>query len=383
MLVAWVRFPSPALVLLNASNGQLKYIMFSQKILKWFDSDGRKDLPWQQSITPYRVWVSEIMLQQTQVATVIRYFQRFIERFPTVSDLAFAPLDDVFSLWAGLGYYARAKNLHKAAQIIHAQHQGIFPLEYETVLKLPGIGRSTAGAILSISTQQRYPILDGNVKRVLCRHFAIEGWPNDVTVVNKLWQLSEKNTPTQRTHHYTQAIMDLGATLCTRSKPKCTLCPIASTCQARKLNRTSDFPTSRPKPEKPVRATSLLLLVQLKQKMVLLEKRPIKGIWGGLWSLPECPTALQKNKITHHAQKWGNQILNITLQEPILWSPFRHTFTHYHLDIQPVLFQINSKKKITPHLPSFQWHSIAKVHQLGIPAPIKTLLTKFEKENSE
>jgi len=234
---------------------------FAARLLAWFQRHGRHDLPWQKRRTPYRVWVSEIMLQQTQVATVIPYYQRFMARFPTAQVLADAPIDDVLHLWTGLGYYARARNLHKAAQIIRDRHGGRFPRAMEAVQELPGIGRSTAGAILAIATGQRHPILDGNVKRVLTRHGAIPGWPGDKRVEERLWELAERYTPKAHAADYTQAIMDLGATLCTRSKPRCEACPVAVDCAARGLGKQTKFPASKPRKLMPVRRTRMLLLL--------------------------------------------------------------------------------------------------------------------------
>lgn len=343
----------------------------SQKILKWFDKHGRHDLPWQKNINAYRVWVSEIMLQQTQVTTVIDYFERFMKRFPTLSKLANAPLDEVFELWSGLGYYARAKNLHKTAQIIHTQYRGKFPTTYDAVLALPGIGQSTAGAILSISTHQRYPILDGNVKRVLSRHFAIEGWYGNPKTLEQLWALSEKITPKDRVADYTQAIMDLGATVCTRTQPKCTVCPIASTCEAKKLDKVKLYPMSKPKSKIPTRATTILILISRKHHCILLEKRPMKGIWGGLWSLPECP--LQTN-----IKEWCTKMFKLSLKEMRSWEPFRHTFTHFHLNIHPILCEVKDqpKPKITDL--NYEWYPIEKASNLGLPAPIRRLIEAVE-----
>jgi A/G-specific adenine glycosylase len=345
-------------------------MVLSQKILKWFDKHGRHDLPWQQNPTPYRVWISEIMLQQTQVTTVIDYFERFMKHFPTLSKLAKAPLDDVFQLWSGLGYYARAKNLHKTAQIIHTQYKGNFPTDYDAVLELPGIGRSTAGAILSISTQQRYPILDGNVKRVLARHFAVDGWTGTPKTVEKLWQYSEKITPKKRVEDYTQAIMDLGATICTRSQPKCTACPIASSCAAKKLDRVKLYPMPKPKAKIPTKATNVLMLISLKHQSLLLEKRPMKGIWGGLWSLPECP-------LQTHVNDWCTKTFKLSLQKTNTWEPFRHTFTHFHLNIHPVLCEVHEPQKLQSIGLNYQWHSFEKADTLGLPAPIRRLIEKL------
>jgi len=340
---------------------------FSQNILKWFDHYGRQDLPWQQDPSSYRVWISEIMLQQTQVTTVRHYFDRFIQRFPDINALAKASLDEVLHLWSGLGYYARAKNLHKTAQIIDLTYQGKFPNTFEKILALPGIGRSTAGAILSISCQQPYPILDGNVKRVLSRYFAVSGWPGEPKTMQKLWGLSEKLTPHQRVHHYTQAIMDLGATVCTRVKPKCLLCPIAKGCQAKKLNRIAEFPAKRPKKILPIKARLFIMAVQLKPRLILLEKRPTQGIWGGLWSLPECPLNVD-------VQNWCYKTFQLQLKKTKIWEPFRHTFTHFHLNIHPIFCEVKKSAKICSPLSKQQWYSLSQTEKLGLPAPVKRLL---------
>lgn len=347
---------------------------FTTKLLKWFDHFGRHDLPWQQDPTPYKVWLSEIMLQQTQVTTVIPYYLRFLNQFPDIKTLAVAPLDKVLALWAGLGYYARARNLHKTAKLIMKQHQGIFPTEFESLIALPGIGRSTAGAILAFTTRQRYPILDGNVRRVLSRYFAVKGVVSTRVVQDSLWALSDQCTPKKRVHHYTQAIMDMGATLCTRSKPKCTLCPVASSCQAFKENQVHAYPERAVKAQKPVRSTQMLLLMDTKQKKILLEKRPMEGIWGGMWSLPECEASANLRK--QIKSSFASIIAEVKKIE--MWKPFRHTFTHYHLDIHARLIEVSSKinpstKKLNP----YKWFHINKALQLGLPAPINRLLTSL------
>jgi len=255
-------------------------------LLAWFDTHGRHDLPWQHPRTPYRVWISEIMLQQTQVSTVVPYFERFLQRFPDVHSLAAAAQDDVLALWSGLGYYARARNLHRAAQHIVERHDGKFPTTLEAWLALPGIGRSTAGAILAQAFEQRQPILDGNVRRVLARYHAIDGWPGDRAVQDQLWKRAEAATPHRRIADYTQAIMDLGATVCTRT-PRCNQCPLSTGCGAHRLGRTADFPGRRPRKTLPVRLTAMLVLRD-ENGRILLVRRPPTGIWGGLWSLPEC-----------------------------------------------------------------------------------------------
>lgn len=346
---------------------------FSDKLLNWFDQFGRHDLPWQQQITPYRVWVSEIMLQQTQVQTVIPYYQRFMQRFPTLSDLAKASQDEVLAHWSGLGYYARGRNLHKAAQQIMQQHQGEFPNAFEEIVALPGIGRSTAGAILSIALQQRFPILDGNVKRVLSRYFAVEGWPGEKCVENRLWEQADQLTPSQRFADYTQAIMDLGATLCTRSRPDCARCPVASSCEALQQGRVGEFPFSRPKKEKPVRHATMLIMLN-QQQQVWLEQRPQQGIWGGLWSLPQydSPKALIESLKSSLSTE-----LDAGLQSLIEWDSFRHTFSHYHLDIAPVKLE-----RVCEAPAEWQgaWHHLEQADQLGLPAPVKKMLGQLEKE---
>ncbi|HVC37268.1 MAG TPA: A/G-specific adenine glycosylase, partial [Gammaproteobacteria bacterium] len=256
-------------------------------LLRWYRVHGRKDLPWQHQPTPYRVWVSEIMLQQTQVSTVIPYYGRFMMRFPDIRALANAPLDEVLHLWSGLGYYARARNLQRAAQIIRDDYGGVFPREFEKAASLPGIGRSTAGAILALACGERHAILDGNVKRVLTRLHGAKGWPGENAVAKKLWALAERHTPLKNVAAYTQAIMDLGATVCTRSRPRCLDCPIAVGCVAHIDGNETKFPTPRPRKRLPVRRTCMLLITC--KGRVMLERRPPAGIWGGLWGFPELP----------------------------------------------------------------------------------------------
>lgn len=304
--------------------------LFTQPVLNWFAENGRHDLPWQKNITPYRVWVSEIMLQQTQVTTVLPYYQRFMARFPQVTDLALATQDDVLSHWSGLGYYARGRNLHKAAQQIVEQHRGEFPRTFDEILTLPGVGRSTAGAILAISLNQRASILDGNVKRVLSRFFAVEGWPGEKKVENALWKMADELTPEQGFADYTQAIMDMGATLCKRTKPLCDVCPVQQGCKAFAKGDVTRFPFSKPKKTKPVKKTWMLIMTH-RAEQVFLCKRPQKGIWAGLWSLPEFESKEELLRALNVDSK-----VNQSLVE---WEPFRHTFSHYHLDIHPIELQ--------------------------------------------
>jgi A/G-specific adenine glycosylase len=338
---------------------------FRKTVLAWYDRHGRKDLPWQQDISPYRVWVSEIMLQQTQVNTVIPYFERFMKRFPTVQKLARAPQDEVLHLWTGLGYYARARNLHRAAQIVVTEHGGIFPADVDALSALPGIGRSTAGAIASISMDVRAPILDGNVKRVLARFHAVEGWPGDKPVENMLWSIAEKYTPTERLRDYTQVMMDLGATLCTRSKPRCDECPLAKHCAAFQAGEVSRYPGKKPSKATPVRQT-LMLLLENERGEILLEQRPPSGLWGGLWCLPEIS---------------DNSLLEKALSERGLHGgtkkslpDFRHTFSHFHLDISPLRIKVKPAGKQIRESSRQRWVRHNSPGELGLAAPIKKLL---------
>ena len=338
---------------------------FQTQVLTWFDQHGRKDLPWQQDINPYRVWLSEVMLQQTQVVSVIAYFNRFIDRFPTVQSLAAANVDEVLQHWSGLGYYARARNLHKTAQIIAANH-GQFPQTVEALSDLPGIGRSTAGAILSIACGQSQPILDGNVKRVLARFQAVIGWPGEAKVAAQLWEISQRYTPPQRTGDYTQAMMDLGATLCTRSKPKCEICPVAEACLARQQGLVSQLPQSKPKKILPTKAIYFLVLIDA-QGQVLLEKRPPTGIWGGLWSLPEFTDlpALDAWSIEYGYRISHQQILPTE----------RHSFSHYHLSYTPILAKLENPINNVMEADSALWYKARDIDLLGLPTPIRRLLT--------
>lgn len=339
---------------------------FRRAVLDWFDEHGRKDLPWQEDITPYRVWVSEIMLQQTRVATVIPYFRRFMERFPRVEDLAAASRDEVLHLWTGLGYYARARHLHEAAIRVSEDHGGRFPRSVEELAGLPGIGLSTAGAIAAISMGIRAPILDGNVKRVLTRFHAIEGWPGKRAVEKRLWEIATDYTPEERVADYTQAMMDLGATLCTRGTPDCQRCPLADHCQAFANGNMTDYPSPKPKKALPVKETVMLLFTDDRGR-VLLEQRPPSGLWGGLWSFPEVPdesalaAALRKRGLTETARD--------TL------PPFRHTFSHYHLDITPLRVRVNTGTAIAED--SVAWVPPGKPGRRGLAAPVKRLLSRL------
>lgn len=336
---------------------------FQQRLLLWFDKQGRKDLPWQHPASPYRVWMSEIMLQQTQVVTVIPYFQRFVQAFPDVQTLANAPLDDVLALWAGLGYYARARNLHKAA--ISIVEQGYFPDNVEKLIELSGIGLSTAGAISSIAFNNPAAILDGNVRRVLARFHAISGWTGDRKINKELWELSHFYTPIERVADYTQAIMDLGATVCTRSKPACLSCPFTSDCLAKSQGKVTEIPSPKPKKIKPIKKI-IFLILQNSQGQVLLEKRPPTGIWGGLWSLPEFDNI-------ECAKNWCRQhkLNNLQSQQ---FKTERHTFSHYHLDYTPFLVRTDNPTNFVMEVAQSIWYKAELTNTLALPAPITRLL---------
>jgi A/G-specific adenine glycosylase len=298
----------------------------SSRLLAWYDRHGRKDLPWK-SGNPYHVWLSEIMLQQTQVATVIPYFKRFIARFPTIRALARADVDAVLHLWSGLGYYARARNLHRAAQVLAAECGGRVPRDFDAVAAVPGIGRSTAGAILAQAYGERHPILDGNVKRVLVRYHAIDAPLAGAAVERRLWELADQHTPRTRVADYTQAIMDLGATLCRRTQPACPRCPLHRDCAAHAEGRPETYPRPKPRKTVPVRSVRMLL-IQDGRGHILLQRRPPAGIWGGLWGLPECTA--------RDARAWCRVALGLEIETGKRWPTLRHSFSHFHLDIQPI-----------------------------------------------
>ena len=340
---------------------------FSQTVLIWFEVSGRKDLPWQQNPTPYRVWVSEIMLQQTQVTTVIPYFERFMQQFGSVEALAAASQDDVLSLWTGLGYYARGRNLHKAAGAVVREHDGELPQTIEGLISLPGIGRSTAGAILSLGSGLSAPILDGNVKRVLSRYRCVDGWYGQTSVERQLWELSTSVTPLENTGQFNQAMMDLGATVCTRSKPDCPHCPLRPKCLAFKTGSPTDWPHKKPQKAKPCRQTVMLLAVR--DQSVLLQRRPPTGIWGGLWSFPEFDDL---KSLHQYAQALGTY----NEHEIEQWRQLRHSFTHFDLEITPVKIALNesSGRRIMDEA-SCCW--VDGELPGGCAAPVKRLLDKL------
>ncbi|CAI1871645.1 A/G-specific adenine glycosylase [Serratia quinivorans] len=343
---------------------------FAQVVLDWYQRYGRKTLPWQLDKTAYKVWLSEVMLQQTQVATVIPYFERFMERFPNVRALAEAPLDEVLHLWTGLGYYARARNLHKAAQTIVAQHGGEFPTTFEEIHALPGIGRSTAGAVLSLALGQHYPILDGNVKRVLARCYAVEGWPGKKDVENRLWQISEDVTPAQGVGQFNQAMMDLGAMVCTRSKPKCELCPLNLGCIAYAHHSWVKYPGKKPKQTLPEK-TAYFLLLQHGER-AWLEQRPAVGLWGGLFCFPQFG---EREEMELWLQQRG---LKNNRQQQL--TAFRHTFSHFHLDIVPIWLEMNDTAASMDEGAGL-WYNLAQPPSVGLAAPVDRLLQQLAKQS--
>ena len=339
---------------------------FAQRLLAWFDTSGRHDLPWQHPRTPYRVWLAEIMLQQTQVRTAMPYFQRFMFAFPTLGDLARATLDEVLAQWSGLGYYARARNLHATARLCAERHDGELPRDFDALLALPGIGRSTAGAILAQAWGDRFPILDGNVKRVLTRYHGIAGWPNTPAVEKQLWALAQAHLPHERLADYTQAQMDFGATLCTRQNPACMLCVLNTDCVALREGRVEELPTSRPGKPLPERI-ALMLLVRNAAGEVLLQRRPPTGIWASLWSLPEAPDHDQ-------ARDWFAAQLqgDYDQGEPLAEIP--HVFTHYRLRMHPLQWHGLAARDVLRDNDDLRWVSSADLLSLGLPAPIRKLL---------
>ncbi len=349
---------------------------FRRRLLRWYERHGRQALPWQSRRTPYRVWISEIMLQQTRVETVIPYYRRFLQRFPSVKALAGAPLDEVLHLWTGLGYYARARNLHKAAQDIVHKHGGRFPRAIGDVAGLPGTGRSTAGAILALATDQRCPILDGNVKRVLTRMHAIAEPTGRRATETSLWELADRYTPTQRVADYTQAIMDLGATVCLPRKPLCGECPMASGCKAHQAGDPERYPGKAGRKVLPERHTTMLIIRDPVRRTVLLEKRPPSGIWGGLWSFPEHASGGAPELRRWCRKEYGIDI-NIDGEQP----PFRHTFSHFHLNITPVTARpVGPGGRIMENRDAL-WYNLDRTEKRGLAAPVKRLLDQLRTDS--
>jgi A/G-specific adenine glycosylase len=343
---------------------------FAKRLLNWHDKAGRHDLPWQQHRTPYRIWVSEIMLQQTQVNTVIPYYRRFMQRFTGLPELAGAGLDEVLHIWTGLGYYSRARNLHRTAGIIMDRYQGSFPSALEPLLALPGIGRSTAGAILALAMDQSHPILDGNVKRVLCRYYAITGWSGKGEVERRLWELADMLTPAERVAGYTQAIMDLGAVVCTRRQPLCSSCPVAGDCKAYRQGLQDELPAARPGKKLPLRQISFVMIENAAGR-VLLQKRPPAGIWGGLWSFPEC--AVDTDIAAYIREKYG---LVVTGEEAA--AAIRHTFSHFYLEIKPVKTRLSTVQNVIQDTADLYWYTPkGNNKRIGLASPVKKLLENY------
>jgi A/G-specific adenine glycosylase len=351
----------------------------ANRIIAWQVANGRHDLPWQKTRDPYRVWLSEIMLQQTQVSAVVQYYQRFLQHFPSVESLANAPAQKVMAQWAGLGYYARARNLHACAQRVMQDWGGSFPTDSLGLATLPGIGPSTAAAIAAFCYSERAAILDGNVKRVFARYFAVDGDPTQRATETKLWELARSALPTVSTcsknpeamTRYTQGQMDLGATVCTRSRPKCDVCPLEKNCAARRTGRTEELPWPRQRKTLPERGTNML--VAHKAGQVLLEQRPQTGIWGGLWSLPEFDDSLTPGQACSRLGIRASKVQSLT--------PFLHVFTHYRLTISPVLATITSRThqehlcSQDPHgKTTMKWIELGQLNTLGLPAPVRKLL---------
>lgn len=345
---------------------------FSERIITWQRRYGRHDLPWQ-GADPYRVWLSEVMLQQTQVATVVPYYLRFIEQFPNISSLAAAQEDAVLARWSGLGYYTRARNLHRAARMMHAQYGGEFPMDFESILALPGVGRSTAAAVCALAMHQRRAILDGNVKRVLARHRGIEGYPGKKAVELQMWNYAEAMLPDQDVAIYTQGLMDLGASVCTRTKPHCTKCPVRQDCEAFLSHRVAQLPTPRPRKEIPQRSATFLIVQDNVE--ILLEKRPASGIWGGLWCFPvleEGADALASCK-----QRFG-----VEAEAMYTLSSFTHVFTHFRLHITPMLFKAERVASQSGES-GWAWMNTNTALQAGLPAPVRKLVERLERASHE
>ena len=342
-------------------------------LLDWHARAGRHDLPWQQPPrTPYRVWVSEIMLQQTQVATVVPYYVRFLERFPDVRSLAASEVDEVLHLWSGLGYYARARNLHRAARCVCDEFGGELPRDFTALATLPGIGRSTAGAILALAFGERRPILDGNVRRVLSRCFGVAGNSAQASMAKRLWQLAERCTPAARVDGYTQAIMDLGATVCLRRKPLCLQCPLAEACVARRTGRQHELLAPRRGRARRLRRVHMVLALN-REGQVLLERRPESGVWGGLWCPPEFATATA-------ARAFVRTTLGEAALAPQPLGAVEHAFTHFDLRITPLLVRCAGAGTVMEEGASL-WYNIRAPARIGLPAPITALLSRLASES--
>ena len=344
---------------------------FTERLLAWFEIHGRHNLPWQENPTPYRVWISEVMLQQTQVATVIPYYERFMARFPDVESLAAAPLDEVLHLWTGLGYYARARNLRACAQALAAHHSGEFPQGIDAVMALPGIGKSTAGAILALSRGERHPILDGNVKRVLARVFGIAGDPGSADVLATLWAQSDACTPTLRVGEYTQAVMDLGATVCSRNAPACTVCPMSNGCIAALEGRQAELPGAKQRRARGSREATLLIAETGSDESmaVLVERRPAAGLWGGLWSPPQFESEFA-------ALDWVRREIGEPERGSQHLSPIHHAFTHFDLRLNPLRVKCRPSPQVHDGDDRL-WYRLQDPPRVGLPQPILKLFERL------
>ena len=340
---------------------------FAAQVTRWQKKSGRHDLPWQNTRSAYRIWLAEVMLQQTQVVTVIPYYRRFLRRFPSLKSLAAAPLDDVLVVWSGLGYYSRARNLHRAAQAVVSPYKGRFPRDYETVVGLPGIGRSTAAAICVFAFGARHAILDGNVKRLFARRFGIAGFPGDAKVAAELWRQAERELPRDDIESYTQGLMDLGATVCTRGKPRCEACPVTDKCVARRRGTIARLPAPRPRKRVPHRRVRMLVLLHAGQ--VLLEKRVASGIWGGLWSLPEAASGDDIAALC--VQRYAAEV---SAHEAL--PAVAHGFTHFTLNIEPHCVRIAS---VAPRAaaPGAMWLPLEEAVGAALPAPVRRILERL------
>ena len=341
---------------------------FSTRIIAWQKRHGRRDLPWQNTCDPYRIWLSEIMLQQTQVATVIPYFARFLEKFPTLRDLARASEDEVLALWSGLGYYSRGRNLLRAAQIVAEKFRGEFPKAMDDILALPGVGQSTAAAISAFAFGERQAILDGNVKRVFARQFGVAGFPGEKKIETKLWSVANEALPKKNIESYTQGLMDLGATVCLRTRPLCLACPVEESCIAKREGRIKELPTPRPRKAVPEKSSTMLIIAHAGE--VLLEKRPPTGVWAGMWCFPELINGASPRDVCR--DRYG---LETKPLKP--WGVLQHGFTHFKLSITPQPITVQ-KKLARAAEPGVMWLSIKDALVAAIPKPVRELLIKLD-----
>jgi len=345
---------------------------FADALIDWQKQHGRHQLPWQGTRDAYRIWLSEIMLQQTQVATVIPYYARFLDSFPDVAALAAAPTETVMAHWSGLGYYTRARNLHRCAQQVVSNYAGRFPSDPETLASLPGIGKSTAAAIAAFAFGARAAILDGNVKRVFCRVFGVEGFPGQAAVEKNLWQRAEAMLPAREIEAYTQGLMDLGATLCTRTRPACDRCPMQSRCIAHASGRTAELPARKPKKAIPEKST--VMLVVMHEGEILMEQRPPEGIWGGLLSLPELNRLFSENSDVDLDEQLALALSSFgDIDEIMMLSSFVHGFTHYRLSVMPVQVTLRQRHVMAAQS-DYQWRALARISDAALPSPVRKLL---------